>query len=73
MFGSNNSKKKSDDNASLATSSARGNMDEYEALRTIIAENQGLLGRVFEKIRRTRAMSRGSKTDIPAGKNDKAK
>jgi flagellar basal body rod protein FlgF len=73
MFGSNNNKKKSDENASLATSSARGNMDEYEALRTIVAENAGLLGRVFEKIRKTRAMSKGSKTDIPAATDNKGK
>lgn len=74
MFGSNNSKKKGEENAALATSSARGNMDEYEALRTIIAENNGLLNRVFDKIRKTRALGKGSKTEIAGAKEpEKAK
>ncbi len=74
MFGSNNSKKKGDENATLATSSARGNMDEYEALRTIVAENSGLLNRVFDKIRKTRALGKDSKTEISGAKEpEKAK
>jgi hypothetical protein len=67
MFGSNSNKKKGDENATLATSSARGNMDEYEALRTIVAENSSLLNRVFDKIRKARSMSTAtSKTEISA-------
>lgn len=56
MFG--NKKKKADDaNSGVMQKSARGNMDEYQALRTIIAENQGLLVRVLEKIRIQRTLS----------------
>jgi hypothetical protein len=57
MFGQSNNKKKKDENEGLAVKSARGNMDEYEALRTIIAENAGLLARVLEKIKVHRALS----------------
>jgi hypothetical protein len=74
MFGSNNKKKSGKESEGLATSSSRGNMDEYEALRTIIAENPGLLLRVFDKIRVARAMSKTSKTDLPPeSDNDKKK
>jgi hypothetical protein len=57
MFGQSGNKKKKEESEGLAVKSARGNMDEYEALRTIIAENTGLLGRVLEKLRIHRAMS----------------
>ena len=57
MFGGSNNTKKKEENDGLAKKSARGNMDEYEALRTIVAENQGLLSRVLEKLRVHRSMS----------------
>ncbi len=38
----------------LPKKSSRGNMDEYEAVRTIVAENPGLLMRVLDKIRSSR-------------------
>ena len=60
MFG--NSGKKKAENDGLAVKSARGNMDEYEALRTIVAENVSLLSRVLEKIRIHRTMN-GSPKD----------
>jgi hypothetical protein len=68
MFGQSGSKKKKEDNEGLAVKSARGNMDEYEALRTIVAENSGLLSRVLEKIRIQRAMSgtKSGETPMPA-------
>ena len=66
MFGVK-SKKKEDDANALMQKSARGNMDEYEALRTIIAENQGLFTRVLEKIRTHRAMSSMGAKDSPSG------
>jgi hypothetical protein len=56
MFGAK-SKKKEEQAAGLMQKSSRGNMDEYEALRTIVAENAGLLARVLEKIRIQRTLS----------------
>jgi hypothetical protein len=62
MFGTK--KKQSDANSSkVMQQSSRGNMDEFEALRTIIAENTGLLNRVLEKIRIQRTLSNSSKSD----------
>jgi hypothetical protein len=56
MFGAK--KKKSDaDAAGVMQKSSRGNMDEYEALRTIVSENAGLLNRVLEKIKIHRTLS----------------
>lgn len=46
-------------------------MDEYEALRTIIAENVGLLSRVLEKIRVQRAMSGTKSNEAPEPADDK--
>lgn len=56
MFGAKK-KKENSDNAGVMQKSTRGNMDEYEALRTIVAENTGLLNRVMEKIRIQRTLS----------------
>lgn len=50
-------------NSKVMQQSARGNMDEFEALRTVIAENTGLLNRVLEKIRIQRTLSNSSKSD----------
>lgn len=55
MFGDSGDKKKPTENQGIPKSSARGNMDEYEAVRTIIATNPGLLTRVLEKIRSQRS------------------
>ena len=71
MFGSSNNKKKKDESDGLATKSSRGNMDEYEALRTIIAENVGFLSRVLEKIRVQRAMSGTKSNEAPEPADDK--
>ncbi len=71
MFGQSGNKKKKEDNEGLAVKSARGNMDEYEALRTIVAENTGLLSRVLEKIRIQRAMSGAKPSETPAPADDK--
>ena len=68
MFGGK-SKKSAEDSAALAQKSARGNMDEYEALRTIISENLGLSTRVLEKIRSHRAMSSMGSKDTPSAKD----
>jgi hypothetical protein len=71
MFGQSGNKKKKDEAEGLAVKSARGNMDEYEALRTIVAENTGLLARVLEKIRIQRAMSGAKPSATPAPTADK--
>ncbi len=55
MFGDSQDKKKSSDNNGIPKSSPRGNMDEYEAVRSIVSSNPGLLSRVLEKIRSHRA------------------
>ncbi|MCX6116552.1 MAG: hypothetical protein NT027_03350 [Proteobacteria bacterium] len=56
MFGAK-TKKKEEQAAGLMQKSARGNMDEYEALRTIVAENSALLSRILDKIRVHRTLS----------------
>jgi hypothetical protein len=53
MFGESNKKKKSEDQGILKTS-PRGNMDEFEAVSSIVTSNSGLLSRVLEKIRSQR-------------------
>lgn len=73
MFGQSGNKKKKEDQEGLATKSARGNMDEYEALRTIVAENAGLLSRVMEKIRVHRSMSGAPATQDPKPTDPKEK
>jgi hypothetical protein len=59
MFGTKK-KKVSTSTSSIMQTSSRGNMDEYEALRTIVSENSGLLQRVLDKIKFLRAQSAGS-------------
>lgn len=71
MFGAK-SKKKDDDNSKVMQKSTRGNMDEYQALRTIVAENPGILTRVLEKIRVQRALSGWVAKPKEEGKNDTA-
>lgn len=56
MFGAKK-KKTDEDAAGVMQKSARGNMDEYEALRTIVAENAGLMNRVLEKIKIHRTLA----------------
>jgi hypothetical protein len=76
MFGQSKSNKKREDNEAVQKKSARGNMDEYEALRTIVAENPGLFNRVLEKIRVHRAMNSSENDPLkkkPADKTDKKK
>lgn len=65
MFGAKK-KKATADAAGVMQKSTRGNMDEYEALRTIIAENSGLLIRVLEKIKIHRVMSGNNKSGVEA-------
>lgn len=49
-------------------------MDEYEAMRTIVSENPGLLNRVLEKIRIHRAMNPSENDPIKkASTNDDKK
>lgn len=55
MFGDSQDKKKSSDSNGIPKTSSRGNMDEYEAVRSIVSSNPGLLSRVLEKIRSHRA------------------
>ncbi|MCX6125572.1 MAG: hypothetical protein NTV34_12635 [Proteobacteria bacterium] len=71
MFGVK--RKKADENSSsVMQKSARGNMDEYEALRTIVAENPGILTRVMDKIRIQRTLSgKGSKPGAQASSESK--
>lgn len=57
MFGDSNSKKKSNDNQGVLKTSPRGNMDEFEAVSSIVTSNTGLLSRVLEKIRSNRRES----------------
>lgn len=59
-----------DQNAGIPQSSSRGNMDEYEAVRTIVAENPGLLMRVLDKIRAARSASANDKTSFGNKNND---
>jgi hypothetical protein len=69
------SRKKNNENESgIQKTSARGNMDEYEALRTIVAENPGLLMRVLEKIRAARDSNGSQKPSLtPTDKNSNTK
>ncbi len=61
MFGGSRKKEK-ENQSGIQKTSSRGNMDEYEALRTIVAENPGLLMRVLEKLRAARDSSGSQKT-----------
>ncbi len=70
MFGAK-TKKKEDDTSRIMQKSTRGNMDEYEALRTVVAENTGLLVRILEKIRVQRTLSgKTSQTEVSANEKD---
>jgi hypothetical protein len=64
MFGQSGNSKKKDDSDAIQKKSARGNMDEYEAMRTIVSENPGLMTRVLEKIRVHRAMNSAASDPI---------
>jgi hypothetical protein len=65
MFGDSQDKKKSPENQGIPKSSPRGNMDEYEAVRSIVSSDPGLLSRVLEKIRSHRASKSGdSKSQV---------
>ena len=46
-------------------------MDEYEALRTIVSENPGLMNRVLEKIRVHRAMNSSDNDPLNKAAEDK--
>ena len=72
MFGQSG-KKNNESQSGIQKTSARGNMDEYEALRTIVAENPGLLMRVLEKIRAARdGAGSGQKIGAPKKEEDKS-
>jgi hypothetical protein len=71
MFGQSNSNKKKEDHDGLQKKSSRGNMDEYEALRTIVSENPGLMNRVLEKIRVHRAMNSSDNDPLNKAAEDK--
>lgn len=59
----------------IPKSTHRGNMDEYEAVRTIVSENPGLLMRVLDKIRSARDGQGAVKTSASnkGGENDQKK
>jgi|LakMenEpi03Aug12_release.lakeMendotaPanAssembly.Ray.scaffolds.fasta_scaffold3059105_1 hypothetical protein len=65
------SNKSRNQSGGIAKSSHRGNMDEYEAVRTIVSENPGLLMRVLEKIRAARNGDANQKTNTPKKDDDK--
>ncbi len=65
------SNKSKNQSGGIAKSSHRGNMDEYEAVRTIVSENPGLLMRVLEKIRSARNGDGNQKTNITNKDEDK--
>lgn len=72
MFGDSRDKKKSTENNGIPKTSPRGNMDEYEAVRSIVSSNPGLLSRVLEKIRSHRA-SKSSDGKLPPKNNSQEK
>lgn len=51
MSSDSNNKKKSGENQGVLKTSPRGNMDEFEAVSSIVTSNSGLMSRVLEKIR----------------------
>jgi hypothetical protein len=73
MFGQSGNNKKKEDSDAIQKKSARGNMDEYEAMRTIVSENPGLLNRVLEKIRVHRAMNPSENDTIKKASTDNDK
>jgi hypothetical protein len=46
-----NNKRKSGEHQGVLKTSPRGNMDEFEAVSSIVTSNSGLLSRVLDKIR----------------------
>ena len=73
MFGAK-SKKKEDASNGVMKKSTRGNMDEFEALRTIVSENPGLMARILDKIRIQRTLSgKGPKPEEKTEKTEKTK
>ncbi len=73
MFGAKTKKKEENSNG-VMQKSTRGNMDEFEALRTIVSENAGLLARVLDKIRIQRTLSgKGPKPEESSKKEEKGK
>jgi hypothetical protein len=71
VFGQSGNSKKKDDGDAVQKKSIRGNMDEYEALRTIVSENPGLLTRVLEKIRVARTMNNTEKQNLGKAQDKK--
>lgn len=72
MFGTSNNKKKSAENQGVLKTSPRGNVDEFEAVTSIVTSNSGLLSRVLDKIRMQRRELQSSEKS--ASKNaDQAK
>lgn len=51
MSSDSNNKRKSVENQGVLKTSPRGNMDEFEAVSSIVTSNSGLMSRVLEKIR----------------------
>lgn len=68
MSGDSNNKKKSGDNQGVLKTSPRGNMDEFEAVSSIVTSNSGLMSRVLDKIRMQRrdSQSPGKSSTKPA-------
>lgn len=72
MFGDSNNKKKSNDNQGVLKTSPRGNIDEFEAVSSIVTSNTGLLSRVLEKIRsHRRDVQNPGKTTAKPGEQTK--
>lgn len=71
MF-SDSKNKKNSESSGIPQSSIRGNMDEYEAVRSIVSGNPGLLTRVLEKLRSNRRDKQTpSKTPTPPTEQNK--
>jgi hypothetical protein len=64
MAGNSLDNKKNKEKEGLPQTSPRGNMDEYEAVRTIVSTNPGLLTRVLEKIRTQRSSKQGENKSL---------
>lgn len=65
MFGTPNNKKKSAENQGVLKTSPRGNMDEFEAVTSIVTSNSGLFSRVLDKIRMQRRELQSSEKSAP--------
>jgi hypothetical protein len=68
MSSDSNNKRKSVENQGVLKTSPRGNMDEFEAVSSIVTSNSGLLSRVLDKIRFQRRDSQtpGKSANKPA-------